>query len=886
MAEVIVELKDLKKRNESEKVSHTQGGTVLQKDAVNESEGSSENTHDDLAYKKKQRKEKWVNKMIESGIDRVKLLKPSMLKGQPTNSLEKAMEYSFRLKERAQYSSVDEAELKVIGTSMEEYAFYLIEPLKNDIIKRAIFKGKEFDHIAEKAVLLKQKKFLAHPVMYDLLRKRWARRFYSWQFITLFDLDCFKWWFLSLWTPFDCFFFPVIFFVLFVIRKFGGLREKRGIDKKDAFEIYHDYFTTPYFIFQRDTLSYLVLLALHFAMSIRPSTLHFAVVEWIILLFFLGRFMMEVYQAVNGLKNEKEKMKEGIAKRQRIRNKLSKMLYKYLSDQWNVLDATTLIVYVIILILRVITWSAYTSVSNNRLLAVAGYFYGLNCMLLTLRVFGHIMEFKKTTGTIQIALFQIIGAVLAVFGQFFAVLVAFSLAISKIRMTELSYAGTQSTVSFKSWWNIARHLFWSLLIEPELLQSSDETSSVLIQILYGLFLIMAVVMLMNMMIALLTNTYQQVEDNAFYEWSYKKAATINTYCNYHSVPVPFNIISLTFLLARYLCKKICCHECSTADIDNDPEKERHRGSAMDKKTPFSQMIIELESIYYSVYGDEFPITGDRLDHVMKHTEDNRQLIGHIAERLFNYGSGTTEGVVSDRRQKWDVKGIGILENRLSYDSCECHQCSRDYKQYHGAKYLEPLSPEMPGFEILIVEASKTNHDLILGVVDDDFDLHKIPGMEGNTVGYQVGKEIICDATTQRGNCLPKIDHLPEMADRGDLLGCELLYGRESNDDLYILFTLNGRKIGEGTIENGNSNAKRLYAFVSIGSQEISVRFKQRYLKHVSHDKVDHTSILMKQLLDQLTVLNKNYSDLKQEVQSIRSEMRKDPESEKKVIAPF
>lgn len=70
-------------------------------------------------------------------------------------------------------------------------------------------------------------------------------------------------------------------------------------------------------------------------------------------------------------------------------------------------------------------------------------------MLLTLRVFGHIMEFKKTTGTIQIALFQIVGAVFAVFGQFFAVLFAFSLAISKIRMTEISLAGAPSTVSFE-----------------------------------------------------------------------------------------------------------------------------------------------------------------------------------------------------------------------------------------------------------------------------------------------------------------------------------------------------------------------------------------------------------------------------------------------------
>ena len=57
------------------------------------------------------------------------------------------------------------------------------------------------------------------------------------------------------------------------------------------------------------------------------------------------------------------------------------------------------------------------------------------------------------------------------------------------------------------------HLAWSVLgiAELESLQSSDGPSDVLAKLLYGIFLIMSVVMLMNMMIALLSNTYQQVQ---------------------------------------------------------------------------------------------------------------------------------------------------------------------------------------------------------------------------------------------------------------------------------------------------------------------------------------------------------------------------------------
>ena len=60
---------------------------------------------------------------------------------------------------------------------------------------------------------------------------------------------------------------------------------------------------------------------------------------------------------------------------------------------------------------------------------------------------------------------------------------------------------------------MARHLAWSLLglVDLDSLNSVDHPSVSLIQLLYSFFLIMGVVLLVNMMIALLSNTYQQVQ---------------------------------------------------------------------------------------------------------------------------------------------------------------------------------------------------------------------------------------------------------------------------------------------------------------------------------------------------------------------------------------
>ena len=62
---------------------------------------------------------------------------------------------------------------------------------------------------------------------------------------------------------------------------------------------------------------------------------------------------------------------------------------------------------------------------------------------------------------------------------------------------------------------MVKFLTWSLLGITELLpvELVDETSTSLAQTLYGMFLILGGVLLLNMMIALLSNTYQEVEVN-------------------------------------------------------------------------------------------------------------------------------------------------------------------------------------------------------------------------------------------------------------------------------------------------------------------------------------------------------------------------------------
>ena len=66
-----------------------------------------------------------------------------------------------------------------------------------------------------------------------------------------------------------------------------------------------------------------------------------------------------------------------------------------------------------------------------------------------------------------------------------------------------------------SWWTIITFLGWSLLGKSDdfsdPMKAADFFSESLARILYASFLIMGVILLINMLIALLSNTYQRIE---------------------------------------------------------------------------------------------------------------------------------------------------------------------------------------------------------------------------------------------------------------------------------------------------------------------------------------------------------------------------------------
>ncbi|KAM9846385.1 short transient receptor potential channel 2-like [Aulostomus maculatus] len=116
------------------------------------------------------------------------------------------------------------------------------------------------------------------------------------------------------------------------------------------------------------------------------------------------------------------------------------------------------------------------------------------------------------------------------------------------------------------------------------------------RILYGIFTLVIVIVLLNMLIAMITNSFQKIEDDADVEWKFARSKLYLSYFREGlTMPVPFNIIpspKAVFYIIRGIFRRICC--CCTCNSDNKyppiTSMSNEKGSE-DRQLPYRQQVI-------------------------------------------------------------------------------------------------------------------------------------------------------------------------------------------------------------------------------------------------------------------------------------------------------
>ncbi|XP_066299452.1 short transient receptor potential channel 4-like [Branchiostoma lanceolatum] len=89
------------------------------------------------------------------------------------------------------------------------------------------------------------------------------------------------------------------------------------------------------------------------------------------------------------------------------------------------------------------------------------------------------------------------------------------------------------------------------------------------QALYGLYLVVAVVVLLNMLIAMMSNSYQQIADNETTEWRFEVTKLMLRYIRDDTtLPVPFNLIPNPKFIYNNVIEKVCLRHRYKRELEN------------------------------------------------------------------------------------------------------------------------------------------------------------------------------------------------------------------------------------------------------------------------------------------------------------------------------
>ncbi|XP_072007198.1 uncharacterized protein [Engystomops pustulosus] len=120
-------------------------------------------------------------------------------------------------------------------------------------------------------------------------------------------------------------------------------------------------------------------------------------------------------------------------------------------------------------------------------------------------------------------------------------------------------------------------LFFSLfgLVEPDCLPSLSRTPQftfVIIRFVFGVYLVVTLIVLINLLIAMMSDTYQRIQAQSDTEWKFGRATLIRDMTRKPGTPSPFNLFTNLFYYIKLLCKykgKMCSSNARTLMTEED-----------------------------------------------------------------------------------------------------------------------------------------------------------------------------------------------------------------------------------------------------------------------------------------------------------------------------
>ncbi|XP_065260445.1 short transient receptor potential channel 4 isoform X2 [Emys orbicularis] len=478
------------------------------------------------------------------------LASPSLIALSSEDPFLTAFQLSWELQELSKVENEFKSEYEELSRQCKQFAKDLLDQTRSSRELEIILNYRDDNSLIEEqngndlarlklAIKYRQKEFVAQPNCQQLLASRWYDEFPGWRR---------RHWAVKMLT---CavigLLFPV-FSVCYLIAPKSPL----GL-----------FIKKPFIKFICHTASYLTFLFLLLLASqhIDRSDLNMqgpppTVVEWMILPWVLGFIWGEIKQMWDG------------------------GLQDYIHDWWNLMDFVMNSLYLATIALKIVAFSKYSGLLARQkwdmwhptlvaeaLFAIANIFSSLRLISL--------FTANSHLGPLQISLGRMLLDILKFLFIYCLVLLAFANGLNQLYF----YYETNEPDSckgircekqnnaFSTLFETLQSLFWSIFGLINLyvtnVQARHEFTEFVGATMFGTYNVISLVVLLNMLIAMMNNSYQLIADHADIEWKFARTKLWMSYFEEGgTLPTPFNVLpspkSLWYLIKwtwRHLCKK-------------------------------------------------------------------------------------------------------------------------------------------------------------------------------------------------------------------------------------------------------------------------------------------------------------------------------------------
>nr|KAF6461190.1 transient receptor potential cation channel subfamily C member 4 [Molossus molossus] len=478
------------------------------------------------------------------------LASPSLIALSSEDPFLTAFQLSWELQELSKVENEFKAEYEELSRQCKQFAKDLLDQTRSSRELEIILNYRDDNSLLEEqsgndlarlklAIKYRQKEFVAQPNCQQLLASRWYDEFPGWRR---------RHWAVKMVTCFIIGLLFPVFSVCYLIAPKSPL----GL-----------FIRKPFIKFICHTASYLTFLFLLLLASqhIDRSDLSRqgpppTVVEWMILPWVLGFIWGEIKQMWDG------------------------GLQDYIHDWWNLMDFVMNSLYLATISLKIVAFVKYSALNPREswdmwhptlvaeaLFAIANIFSSLRLISL--------FTANSHLGPLQISLGRMLLDILKFLFIYCLVLLAFANGLNQLyfyyeETKGLSCKGIRcekQNNAFSTLFETLQSLFWSIFGLINLyvtnVKAQHEFTEFVGATMFGTYNVISLVVLLNMLIAMMNNSYQLIADHADIEWKFARTKLWMSYFEEGgTLPTPFNVIpspkSLWYLIKwiwTHLCKK-------------------------------------------------------------------------------------------------------------------------------------------------------------------------------------------------------------------------------------------------------------------------------------------------------------------------------------------